>query len=186
MYDRPLARGFRERFIAAFVRVVVDWRLLLFELVLSFLVVPNWNTPHDGAMLGFALWMLIAVLGAAREAQKRQLTVPEAVTLLYAVAPAEVVVEIAPDTLANRHFLRQFRTLLETAGWKVEDGGAWLNDLPLEGININYSERSRNGEAYRVLAQVLNDMGYLVSVESENEWDEVDRAKVLIAEGCAR
>jgi len=174
--------------MSAFVRAIVDWKLLLFELVLSNLVVPNQADPSKWSFYAVGSWFLIAFVMALRDATRnKQLSYPAAVRRLRA-CPAQIGIELAPDTVANERFMRELESLLTAAGWRSQYAGALLNHQAIKGLVVTYSSGCPDSAPYRELARVLSEMGYVARAEVTDDWLESDPgyAQILIAEDYYR
>jgi len=164
--------------VSAFISTVVDWRLLLFQLVLANVVVPNARDPQVASLWTLLVWFLIAALAAARVAVRdRQLPYRDAIRRLRP-SPETIEIVTAPWTYDSDRFARELEQLLRSAGWQGQRAGDWMNAQALQGLIVGYPP-ARDPAPFRELASVLTEMGYLARANADADSDE---AYVVIAE----
>lgn len=195
MHSRPMARSLGARLMSEFWRGLSYPPIVIAEIAASYLAIPQLaDVRLDGSRVGdpgasvivLGAWLFLALLwGLWRALQRRELSVQGALERLRQTK-SEVAVDLGDNAPEVADFTDELCGLLVSAGWGAPRRGTWLAvDPPVRGIEIYYSPETE-GAPYETLADVLREMGYVVSTTVANDDLKVvheDQAKVMVGLG---
>jgi len=158
-----MAAWFGARFIQQFWSALFHPPLVLLEILVSYLLVPELTRQYDAivaSLLGLGAWLLLGSIWAAvRAVRGRLMSFDEAVQQLKPFQTA-VNVDVGDNAPSVVQFTNELIELLNSANWVARHTGTWIAVDPRpEGIEISHP-RDEAPEPYLKLRNVLCAMGY--------------------------